>query len=165
MAGLLGFGRRAGNCACAAVGVARAQAGRRLVYADCVALNVARAQAGLLGFWGEWHTYPHSKWFASEATQRRVLGAFDRAFNATPVMTRSADGVTTDYEVRWSATEDGRESVERQDRPMQCWRERGTRNKMKARDVSAHHNHDHYQLCLTVVTFVAHVRVVISQAN
>ena len=56
-------------------------------------------QAGLLGFWGEWHTWPHSEWFASAATQRRVLDAFARAFNATPVMVRYADAVTAPYAV------------------------------------------------------------------
>ena len=56
-------------------------------------------QAGLLGFWGEWHTWPHSEWFASAATQRRVLDAFARAFNATPVMVRYADAVTAPYDV------------------------------------------------------------------
>ncbi|GAA3226366.1 hypothetical protein [Actinocorallia longicatena] len=51
-------------------------------------------QLGLLGFWGEWHTWPHNgdpgteNWFASQAAQVRVLKAFDDAFDATRLMVR-----------------------------------------------------------------------------
>ena len=38
--------------------------------------SVAFIQLGLLGFWGEWHTYPHEEWFASEKTQRRIIRAY-----------------------------------------------------------------------------------------
>ena len=54
--------------------------------------RVAFVQMGLLGFWGEWHTYPHEKWFASPQTQQRVLEAAHRAFPDTQVMTRYPDG-------------------------------------------------------------------------
>jgi hypothetical protein len=47
---------------------------------------------GLLGFWGEWHTYPHDTWFASTATQNRVLSAFDRAFSSTKLLVRKPVG-------------------------------------------------------------------------
>ncbi|MFF5289422.1 DUF4832 domain-containing protein [Paractinoplanes globisporus] len=51
-------------------------------------------QVGLLGFWGEWHTYPHDgytlpeNWFASQAEQVRVLTDFDAAFNKTKLQVR-----------------------------------------------------------------------------
>jgi hypothetical protein len=51
-------------------------------------------QAGLLGFWGEWHTYPHdgytqpANWFASPAEQLRVLHAYDTAFDKTRLQVR-----------------------------------------------------------------------------
>lgn len=47
---------------------------------------------GLLGFWGEWHTYPHStaddNFMASTATQNEVLDAFDAAFSKTKLLLR-----------------------------------------------------------------------------
>jgi Domain of unknown function (DUF4832) len=51
-------------------------------------------QLGLLGFWGEWHTYPYDgyaqpeNWFASEAEQLRILHAYDAAFNRTRLQVR-----------------------------------------------------------------------------
>ncbi|MCK2218674.1 hypothetical protein MF672_033490 [Actinomadura sp. ATCC 31491] len=56
--------------------------------------RVGFVQLGLLGFWGEWHTWPHNgdpgteNWFASPAGQRRVLDAYDRAFDRTRLMVR-----------------------------------------------------------------------------
>jgi len=47
-------------------------------------------QVGLLGFWGEWHTYPHTEWFPSEETQSAVLNAFDSAFSSTQIQVRRA---------------------------------------------------------------------------
>ena len=41
---------------------------------------------GLLGFWGEWHTYPHTEWFASVAVQDQVLTAFTNAFRQTRLL-------------------------------------------------------------------------------
>lgn len=54
--------------------------------------RIAFIALGLLGFWGEWHTYPHSDWFASAATQRRIVAAYHRAFPHKIVMARYADG-------------------------------------------------------------------------
>jgi hypothetical protein len=53
-------------------------------------------QVGLLGFWGEWHTYPHEAWFASTRTQNRVLHAFSSAFQRTKLQVRkpAADSPT-----------------------------------------------------------------------
>ncbi|MEM0459038.1 MAG: DUF4832 domain-containing protein [Thermofilaceae archaeon] len=61
--------------------------------------RIAFIQVGLLGFWGEWHTYPHNEWFASEETQRAVLEAYDRSFNVTRLQVRYPSRVTRDYNV------------------------------------------------------------------
>lgn len=47
---------------------------------------------GLLGFWGEWHTYPHEDWFANEATQNRVIEAYAAAFKTTKLLARRPAG-------------------------------------------------------------------------
>jgi hypothetical protein len=49
---------------------------------------------GLLGFWGEWHTYPHEKWFPGERIQNRILNAYTKAFTKTKLLLRrpAADG-------------------------------------------------------------------------
>jgi hypothetical protein len=54
--------------------------------------RVAFVTLGLLGFWGEWHTYPHIDWFASGETQRRVVDAFHCAFPHKILMGRYASG-------------------------------------------------------------------------
>jgi hypothetical protein len=45
-------------------------------------------QVGLVGFWGEWHTYPYSEWFPSEATQEALLNAFHTGFETTQLQIR-----------------------------------------------------------------------------
>jgi len=45
-------------------------------------------EVGFLGFWGEWHTYPHTAWFPSVTVQNEVLDAFENAFHTTKVMMR-----------------------------------------------------------------------------
>ena len=45
-------------------------------------------QVGLLGFWGEWHTWPHVDWFPSQETQQAVLSAYDAAFATTQLQVR-----------------------------------------------------------------------------
>jgi hypothetical protein len=47
---------------------------------------------GLLGFWGEWHTYPHDNWFASAAVQDEVLMAYEAAFTKTKLLVRYPSG-------------------------------------------------------------------------
>jgi hypothetical protein len=47
-------------------------------------------QVGLLGFWGEWHTWPHTDWFPSDETQRAVLDAYSSAFDTTQLQIRRA---------------------------------------------------------------------------
>jgi hypothetical protein len=54
--------------------------------------RVAFVEFGLLGFWGEWHTYPRTTLFASPATQQRVLAAAQRAFPHKIVMNRYPGG-------------------------------------------------------------------------
>jgi hypothetical protein len=45
-------------------------------------------QVGLLGFWGEWHTYPHGEWGASIAVEDQLLETFASAFPSTQVQVR-----------------------------------------------------------------------------
>jgi hypothetical protein len=51
-------------------------------------------QLGLLGFWGEWHTYPYDgytlpeNWFASPSEQLRILHDYDAAFSRTKLQVR-----------------------------------------------------------------------------
>jgi len=52
--------------------------------------RVAFIQLGLLGFWGEWHTYPHTEWAPSSDTERKVIAAYRRAFPNKVVMARYA---------------------------------------------------------------------------
>lgn len=47
---------------------------------------------GLLGFWGEWHTYPHDAWFASLPVQDEVLTAYEQAFARTKLLVRKPAG-------------------------------------------------------------------------
>jgi hypothetical protein len=47
---------------------------------------------GLLGFWGEWHTYPHDSWFASTAVQDEVMTAYEAAFTKTKLLVRYPSG-------------------------------------------------------------------------
>lgn len=54
--------------------------------------RVAFVQFGLLGFWGEWHTYPRPELFASDATAAKVLDAARRAFPDKKVMNRYPAG-------------------------------------------------------------------------
>jgi Domain of unknown function (DUF4832) len=52
--------------------------------------RVAYIELGLLGHWGEWHTYPRTELFASEAVQNSVLKAMHKAFPDKPIMARYA---------------------------------------------------------------------------
>lgn len=45
-------------------------------------------QIGLLGFWGEWHTYPHTDLFPSLQTQNAVLHGAHEAFETTAIQVR-----------------------------------------------------------------------------
>lgn len=53
--------------------------------------------AGLLGFWGEWHTYPEEAWMAAPGFMNQVLDAYERAFPTKLIHLREPkDGVTMD---------------------------------------------------------------------
>jgi hypothetical protein len=54
--------------------------------------RVAFIQLGLLGFWGEWHTYPQTRLYASPETEQWVIDAYRRAFPDKSLMVRYARG-------------------------------------------------------------------------
>jgi hypothetical protein len=54
--------------------------------------RIAFIQLGLLGFWGEWHTYPQTKLYASPETERRVIDAYRKAFPDKCLMARYGKG-------------------------------------------------------------------------
>lgn len=54
--------------------------------------RVGFVQFGLLGFWGEWHTYPRTELFASDATVKKVIDAAHRAFPDKQLMNRYPTG-------------------------------------------------------------------------
>jgi hypothetical protein len=54
--------------------------------------RVAFVQLGLLGFWGEWHTWPRPELFASDATQRTVVDEMRAAFPDKILQARTANG-------------------------------------------------------------------------
>lgn len=52
---------------------------------------------GILGYWGEWHTYPHDSWMAPTTVMTEVLDAFQAAFSRTHLLAREPKpGVTMD---------------------------------------------------------------------
>jgi hypothetical protein len=68
--------------------------------------RIGFVQIGLIGFWGEWHTWPmdgytqatsvyqalpdedEANWMPSQETQARILNAYDAAFNETRILLR-----------------------------------------------------------------------------
>ncbi|MBL8820069.1 MAG: DUF4832 domain-containing protein [Planctomyces sp.] len=52
--------------------------------------RIAFIQLGLLGYWGEWHTYPKSELYASPETEQRVIDAYRKAFPDKQLMVRYA---------------------------------------------------------------------------
>ena len=54
--------------------------------------RIAFIQLGLLGFWGEWHTYPRPKLYASPETEKRIIDAYRKAFPDKSLMVRYARG-------------------------------------------------------------------------
>ena len=59
--------------------------------------RVASLELGLLGFWGEWHTWPRESLQASPATERAIVQSYHRAFPNKPLLARTARGVLGDY--------------------------------------------------------------------
>lgn len=47
-------------------------------------------QLGLLGFWGEWHTWPREELYATAATEKRIIDAYRKAFPDKSLMVRYA---------------------------------------------------------------------------
>ncbi|MCA9137524.1 MAG: DUF4832 domain-containing protein [Planctomycetales bacterium] len=60
--------------------------------------RLAYITAGLLGTWGEWHTYPRNDLWASDATQKIVLDAYESAFSLTPILLRYPAGPGHGYQ-------------------------------------------------------------------
>jgi hypothetical protein len=54
--------------------------------------RVAFVEIGTLGFWGEWHTFPHDDFFADAATQKTIVDAYRQAFPDKILMGRYASG-------------------------------------------------------------------------
>lgn len=52
--------------------------------------RVAFVQLGMLGFWGEWHTWPQEKLYASPDTERRIVDGFRKAMPDKILMVRYA---------------------------------------------------------------------------
>lgn len=50
--------------------------------------RIGFVEIGLLGFWGEWHTYPVTNLFASVQVQNEVIAAFTNAFHKTRLLIR-----------------------------------------------------------------------------
>jgi len=48
--------------------------------------------AGLLGYWGEWHTYPREDLWASKLLQSNILDAYEQAFRKTHILLRYPAG-------------------------------------------------------------------------
>jgi len=46
-------------------------------------------ELGMLGFWGEWHTYPHIDWFAKPDFQRKVIDGMLAAFPKKQLQARN----------------------------------------------------------------------------
>ncbi|QDT33221.1 DUF4832 domain-containing protein [Thalassoglobus polymorphus] len=54
--------------------------------------RVAFIQLGLLGFWGEWHTWPRDELYATPETERRIIDAYQKSFPDKSLMVRYARG-------------------------------------------------------------------------
>ncbi len=52
--------------------------------------RIAFIQLGLLGFWGEWHTWPRDELYATPQTERRIIDAYRKAFPNKSLMIRYA---------------------------------------------------------------------------
>ena len=49
-------------------------------------------ELGLLGFWGEWHTWPRDALYAKPETERRIIEAYRRALPSKILQARYARG-------------------------------------------------------------------------
>lgn len=60
--------------------------------------RIGYVQAGLVGFWGEWHTWPYNgdgqpDWMPSEEAQQGILDAFVDAFPVTELQVRNPNAM------------------------------------------------------------------------
>ena len=53
-------------------------------------------EAGLLGFWGEWHTYPYTQWYPTVDVYRLVGETYTESFKKTYVMIGEPERSTAD---------------------------------------------------------------------
>jgi hypothetical protein len=56
-------------------------------------------QLGLVGFWGEWHTWPHEDWMPSVTTRNAIIAAFDAAFSHTRLVIREPRGISPSTDI------------------------------------------------------------------
>ena len=49
--------------------------------------RIASVHAGLLGYWGEWHTFPHEEWLPDDS-KRKVTQWYQNAFPTTKIQVR-----------------------------------------------------------------------------
>ena len=61
--------------------------------------RIAVIQLGLLGFWGEWHTWPHSEWFPGDEYLNEILDLYDQSFNHTLLQVRYPVANTPNLEI------------------------------------------------------------------
>jgi regulation of enolase protein 1 (concanavalin A-like superfamily) len=62
-------------------------------------LRIGFITLGLIGFWGEWHTYPHEEWMPDTATVNRILRAYASSFNRTKLLLRYPMGDSPSLEL------------------------------------------------------------------
>uniref|UniRef100_A0A0G4I8T9 DUF4832 domain-containing protein n=1 Tax=Chromera velia CCMP2878 TaxID=1169474 RepID=A0A0G4I8T9_9ALVE len=53
--------------------------------------RVAFVMLGLIGFWGEWHTYPHTEWMPDGIFLGELVTAFQTAFKTTKCVCRQPE--------------------------------------------------------------------------
>eukprot|EP01083_Nonionella_stella_P091865 256909_1 len=59
--------------------------------------RIAVIQLGLLGFWGEWHTYPHEDWEWNDGYANDIMNAWNNAFAVTQLNVRYASTESIAY--------------------------------------------------------------------
>eukprot|EP00741_Cyanophora_paradoxa_P020605 tig00021275_g19889.t1 len=55
--------------------------------------RIGSIMMGLIGYWGEWHTYPSNKLAPPQTLKNRISSAFVRAFTQTKIVARNPDEV------------------------------------------------------------------------
>ncbi|MFZ4508228.1 MAG: DUF4832 domain-containing protein [Fimbriimonas sp.] len=59
--------------------------------------RIGYVTAGLLGYWGEWHTYPRTDLAPPLELQTKVLDAFEKAFRKVPILLRYPSSGDANY--------------------------------------------------------------------